>query len=259
VEASKPSEILGRQLRRWRDERKLTAQGLQDRLAEMGSDLDRRAIAKIETGNRGVSLDEWLQLAHALAVPPPLLFLDLQSGQRVSVAANVYLHPWIVWEWVVGEHAPPVPSERGGALISRVEEFSRAKTAIHLYRAEEEASNAVSDAASAIRQAEYAGDEERLRAARTAHVEGLRALARTLDEMIENGMTPPGKAADRIETIRALGLSRYPDRLVVFQGPADDPEEVDRAHEGRMRPVTEQDAADWNAAVERNRKRRDGS
>lgn len=233
--ANTPGHVLARQVRRWREERKLSAQALANRLAEIGSTLDRRAIFKIETENRGVSVDEWLQLAHVLAVPPPLLFLDLESGDDVEVAPDVALHPWIVWEWVVGEHASPVPSENGGALVSRVEEFARAKTAIHLYRAEGRASDAVYDAASAIRQAEYAGDEDRLRAARNAHVEALRELARTLDEMVENGMTLPGKAPDKVETIRALNLSRYPDRLVIFRGP-DEPTAADRAHGGPFRP-----------------------
>jgi transcriptional regulator with XRE-family HTH domain len=243
MDAKSPVEVLGTQVRRWREERNLTAQGLASRLAEIGSPLDRRAVLKIETNTRGVSVDEWLQLAHALAVPPPLLLLDLQSGEPVAVAPNLPLHPWIVWEWVVGEHASPVPSENGGALVSRVEEFARAKTAIHLYRAEGRASDAVYDAASAIRQAEYAGDEDRLRAARNAHVEALRELARTLDEMVENGMTLPGKPADRIETIRALNLSRYPDRLVIFRG-ADEPTAADRAQGGPLRPPEPSDVPD---------------
>jgi transcriptional regulator with XRE-family HTH domain len=250
--AKTPNEMLGRQVRRWREERKLSAQALANRLADLGSKLDRRAIFKIETENRGVTVDEWLQLAHALAVPPPLLLLDLESGDQVEVAPNVALHPWIVWGWIAGEHASPVPSERGGAMVSRVEEFGRAASTIQLYQQEEAASNAVHDTATAIRAAEYTGDEVKLRAAKSDRVDNLRILAQTLDSMIENGMTPPGKSPEVIQTIRDLELSRYPDRLAVFQGPADEPEEVRAGAPGVMRPPTQQDADTFNEAKRRH-------
>lgn len=225
MEASRPSEVLARQVRRWRDERKLSAQALANRLAEMGSDLTRRAISKIENGDRGVSVDEWLQLAHALAVPPPLLVLDLESGADVAIAPRVALHPWIVWEWIVGEVASPVPAPGGGAFVSRVEEFGRARTAIYLYRREKAAASAVHSAQTRIGEAEFTGDEEQQRSARAAYVEALRELARALDAMVEHGMTPPDKPRDWIETIRELGLSQYPDSLVM----------VDRRSDGGQR------------------------
>lgn len=219
MDARKPSEVLGAQVRRWREERNLTAQTLATRLAEIGSDLDRRAILKIETNTRGVSVDEWLQLAHALAVPPALLFLDLQSGQDIAITPQVTLHPWIVWGWVTGDHASPVPSKRGGAQVSRVDEFARAKTAIQLYQLERNASDAADKAMSDSRAAEYAGDDDALKSSRAAYVAALRDLTQALDGMIESGMTPPGKTREAIETIRSLGLSRYPDQLVEFDAP----------------------------------------
>lgn len=214
---SPPSEVLPRQLKRWRDERKLSTQALADRLSELGSALNRRVISKIESGERGVSLDEWLQLAHALAVPPPLLLVDLKSGQDVAVAPGVVLHPWLVWEWVTGEEPPLVRASGGGAFVSRVEEFGRAKTAIFLYRREANAANAVQNARSAMRAAEFAGDEAADKAARSQYADALKALAQVLDEMVENGVEPPGKPREWIETIRSLELSRYPDRLAVHE------------------------------------------
>lgn len=214
--------MLAGQLSRWRKERSLSAQALANRLAELGSDLDRRAISKIENGSRGVSLDEWLELAHALAVPPPLLFLDFETGGDVAVAPGVALHPWLVWEWVAGEHASPMRDALGRTLVSRVEEFGRAKTEIDLYKREREATTRVEDAEQAVRSAEYVGDEDRLRAARGAYVEALRQLAETLDEMVEHGkegMALPGKHGTRVEAIRSLGLSRHPDRLVIAPEP----------------------------------------
>lgn len=219
MEASGLSEVFARQLRHWRSERNLSAQGLADRLAEIGSELTRRSISKIENGDRGVSLDEWLQLAHALAVPPPLLFLDFQAGGPVAIAPNVALHPWIVWEWIGGDHASPVPGPNGQAVVSRVEEFGRAKTAIYLYKHQGKAASAVHAARSAIRAAEYVADDEQLRAARAQFADALGELTKILDEMIEHDIAPPGKPAEWIETIRSLGLSKYPDRLVIFDRP----------------------------------------
>ena len=209
-------------------------------------------VSKIENGDRGVSVDEWLQLAHALAVPPPLLLIDLASGEDTAVTPRVVLHPWIVWGWIAGEIASPVPSERGGALVSRVEEFGRAQKAVQLYRQEEASSNAVSRAAGEIRAAEYTGDDERLKRAKSDRVDNLRVLGQTLDAMIENGMTPPGKPADVIEAIRDLDLSRYPDRLVVWRGAPDDRDQAPDV----MRPPTPADAADFNAAAATRRRKR---
>lgn len=213
----RPSEVLAEQVKAWRDQRKLSAQGLADRIKELGGSLSRVAISKIENGDRGVSLDEWLQLAHALAVPPPLLFVDLKSGADVAVAPGVVLHPWLVWEWATGNEPPLVRSPRGGAYVTRVEEFGRAQTAIDLYRSERKAASDVNNAESAIRSAEYVGDADELRAARAAHVEALRGLAEVLDLMVEHGMAPPGKPARWIETIRSLGLSKHPDALIVHE------------------------------------------
>jgi transcriptional regulator with XRE-family HTH domain len=213
----RPSEVLAEQVKVWRDQRKLSAQGLADRIKELGGTLSRVAISKIENGDRGVSLDEWLQLAHALAVPPPLLFVDLVSGADVAVAPGVALHPWLVWEWATGNEPPLVRSPRGGAYVSRVEEFTRAQEAVHLYRNEARAGRAINQAQHDIRAAEFAGDDRTAAGARAGYIEALRQLAEVLDQMVERGMTPPGKPREWVERIREMKLSRYPDRLVVFE------------------------------------------
>lgn len=213
-QAKRPSEVLAEQVRMWRERRKLSAQGLADRIRELGGSLSRVAISKIENGDRGVSLDEWLQLAHALAVPPPLLFLDLEGGGDVAIAGNVVLHPWLVWEWATGEQPPLVRAPEGGALVSRVDEFARAQEAIRLYRRDSELSAAVHQALHDIRKAEFAGDSRAATGARVGYAEALRQLAEVLDQMVERGMTPPGKPSEWVDAIRELKLSRYPDRLV---------------------------------------------
>lgn len=213
----RPSEVLAAQVKAWRDQRKLSAQGLADRIQALGGSLSRVAISKIENGDRGVSLDEWLQLAHALAVPPPLLFVDLQSGADVAVAPGVVLHPWLVWEWATGEQPPLVRAPEGGAHVTRVEEFARAQDAIQLYRREGELGRAINQAQHDVRTAEFAGDSRAATGARVGYVEALRQLAEVLDQMVERGMTPPGKPREWVDGIRELKLSRYPDRLVAME------------------------------------------
>lgn len=213
----RPSEVLAEQVRIWRDLRKLSAQGLADRIKDLGGSLSRVAISKIENGDRGVSLDEWLQLAHALAVPPPLLFVDLASGADVAVAPGVVLHPWLVWRWATGQEPPLVPSPAGGALVTRVEEYERARTAVFLYQHEQRAAESVSRALSELRGAEYAGDAAATSAARAAHVEALRDLASALDDMVAMDVQPPAKPREWVETMRALELSKYPDRLAAWE------------------------------------------
>jgi len=200
----------------WRKRRNLSVQALADRIADIGGTLNRIAISRIENGNRSVGLDEWLLLAHALAVPPVLLFIDLEDGEDVAVAPMVTLHPWLVWNWATGQEAPIVRRPGEGNLVTRVEEFSQAQTAIRLYREEEAAASLVHDARSAIRNAEYIGDRRALTSARAAYVEALRGLAALFDQMIENGIMPPGKSQEWIDRIREGGLSKYPERLTVW-------------------------------------------
>lgn len=212
-DALTPGQYLGKQVRFWREQRKISAQALATRCAELGATaLTRAAISKIEVGQRSVSVNEWLQLAHALAVPPPLLFLDLKNGQPVKIAERSVLAPWLAWQWVIGDE-PPILTER---TVTRAEEWMQARTAINLYASQQDASRAVDDANSNIRAAGYAGDDAGLKAGRAELVTALRAVAECLDEMVRIGMTPPEKPAQWVETIRELGLSKYPDSLRVF-------------------------------------------
>lgn len=212
-EALSPGEHLGMQVKFWRNQRKLTAQALADRLTLIGAPtLTRVAISKIEVGARGVSLDEWLQLAHALAVPPPLLFLDLEQGTPVRIAAQVAIDPWLAWNWVVGEQAPPMTDR----TVAWAEDWFQSQTAVRLYRQRQTWAGQVDNAKSRIRQAEFTGDEEHLKAARAEYAAALAGLAPVLDEMVEVGMRPPAEPESWIEDIRRLGLSKYPDSLRVF-------------------------------------------
>jgi hypothetical protein len=222
-QASRPSEVLAKQLKHWRwDVRKLSAQDLANRLAELGAPtLNRRVISKIENGDRGVTLDEWLQLAHALAVPPPMLFLDFRSGCPIRIADKAIMHPWLAWEFVTGEEMPIV-TDGGRAVVSRVDEYASAKSTIHLYRQQLKAVAAVRNTETAVNSAEYAKDRAALRAARSSHAEALQKLATVLDAMTEHGIQPPAMSPTWVSTMRELKMLKYPERVGLFE-----PQEAD--------------------------------
>jgi transcriptional regulator with XRE-family HTH domain len=103
-----PSQVLARRLRELRNRQGLTAKGLSERLRERGVNLGRVAIAKIEIGERGVSLDEALALAYALNVAPVYLFLPLENDQPVRMAEDkraVKLKAGDMRGWVSGRGA----------------------------------------------------------------------------------------------------------------------------------------------------------
>lgn len=218
-EVERPGEVLARQVKHWRMRRKLSAQGLADRIAEDKGTLDRPAIFKIENGKRSVSVEEWLQLAYALAVPPPLLFLDLGTGKQVSIVPGAEIHPWLAWGWVTGDE-PPMTTDR---RVKRVEEYSDAMAQVRAYRRERVAAEAVHKAQRAVWSAEYTENAELIQAAKQDHVEALRGLAKVLDEMVERDMVPPAKAREWVELMGNLGMLKYPDAVEVFD-PREDEE-----------------------------------
>lgn len=216
--AERPSKVLERQLRLWRERRGLSAKGLEDRLAEAGETaLTRAAISKIENGARGVGLDEWLQLAHALAVPPPLLFLDLETGTDVEVAAGAVVHPWLAWQWVVGDLAPVTTSR----AVTRTREFAQSKRAVDLYRREFGLADAVHRAEADVLAAEEQRDRAGAKAAADRRIEALRRLASHLDNMVDADVTPPGLPREWIETMRRQRMLKHPGEVSIFDDGAD--------------------------------------
>lgn len=216
--AERPSEVLERQLAVWRKRRKLSAQDLANRIAEDGGTLDRLAISKIENGKRGISLDEWLQLAYALAVPPALLFLDLAKGEQVAIVPGAEIHPWLAWQWVTGQSEPITANRRG----KRTSEWQDARRYIRIYEREVDASSAVHKAYSRLADAEYTGNAEQIQTARAQQVEALRNLAAIFDEMVTQEMSPPGKPREWIELMRSLDMLKYPEAAEIFEPEGDE-------------------------------------
>jgi transcriptional regulator with XRE-family HTH domain len=109
--APRPSQVLAERLSTVRKRRGLTAKGLSERLRSQGVDLGRVAIAKIEGGQRGVSLDEALALAYALDVAPIYLFLPLADNEEVTIA-NTTVHAPHARAWVNGRWPLPNQDDR---------------------------------------------------------------------------------------------------------------------------------------------------
>lgn len=81
-----------------------TQQQLADVLNRNGAQTDRAAVAKVELGKRGLSLDEALQYAYALNVAPIHLIVPVDSDERLKVGANITdCAPWELRAWIRGQ------------------------------------------------------------------------------------------------------------------------------------------------------------
>jgi transcriptional regulator with XRE-family HTH domain len=88
----------------------------QARLAQRLEELEwmrvqQSTIAKIERGERSLSLDEMFTIAHALNVPPAFLVLPPDDDELVEIAHGaVYpageVRSWLAGEWYLEGHDP---------------------------------------------------------------------------------------------------------------------------------------------------------
>lgn len=87
--------IFARRLREFRQLADLTQQQLADRMAAVGHKLHRSAIAKIESGERPVSIGEAVQFAGILGVPlmelvtDPAAATDQERAHRARIEAQL--------------------------------------------------------------------------------------------------------------------------------------------------------------------------
>jgi len=107
-----PSGVLAAQLPAIRARRQLSAEALAKRVKGLGGGLDRAAISKIETGTRGISLDEALLLAVALDVAPLHLFVPREDAETVALAPSLTASAREVRQWVRGQQPLPGRDDR---------------------------------------------------------------------------------------------------------------------------------------------------
>jgi transcriptional regulator with XRE-family HTH domain len=111
--APRPSETVGKQVARARDRRGWSQQKFADRLKELDPDttLNRAAVAKIESGVRGVTLDEVVFLAVALSVPPVALMLPIGTEEWVLLSPSTEVDIFRALDWFCAE--APLGDEDG--------------------------------------------------------------------------------------------------------------------------------------------------
>jgi transcriptional regulator with XRE-family HTH domain len=201
-----PSQVIAAQLPRWRDFRNVSAQGLADRIELLGGGLGRVAITRIETGKRGISLDEALLLAAALNVPPPVLLFPLETGEHVAVTPTSVIHPDLATRWLAGE-GPLALTDRRAMRFGEWAEarWTKAAQPLRLYDAHREAQRRVHDADLAVRRAEVAKDRRGATDARYRFLDRLRALDDVRRSMRDEGITPPKLAEAWVDELRRLG------------------------------------------------------
>jgi transcriptional regulator with XRE-family HTH domain len=91
------------QLRELRKRTGMTQQGLADRLAQLGARIDRSAIARVESGDRELSLVEAFQVAWALHVAPVHLFVPTDSDEPIELGPKMEASPAEVRRWIRGQ------------------------------------------------------------------------------------------------------------------------------------------------------------
>jgi transcriptional regulator with XRE-family HTH domain len=111
------TRVVAREIRRYRDERGMSAQQLADRTAELGIEVPRSVLANLESGRREtVAVSELLVLAAALQVAPVDLLCPVGFDEQIEILPGRMVDPLSASRWVVGELEFGVA---GGATILR--------------------------------------------------------------------------------------------------------------------------------------------
>lgn len=99
----KPGDIFADRLRHYRTGRGWSQRDLCQAVADrFGATINPATVARLETGQRGVTVDEACMLAVALGVPLGLLLWPVHEAELVNIAPGVSVTPWDAFEWMVG-------------------------------------------------------------------------------------------------------------------------------------------------------------
>jgi transcriptional regulator with XRE-family HTH domain len=97
-----PAVVFGTRLHELRSERKLSQTALARRLNDLGTGLDRSAIARIESATRRVTITEAVALAAALDVPLHTLLITAVDEEVALTPALTMRMPFAA-AWLIGE------------------------------------------------------------------------------------------------------------------------------------------------------------
>lgn len=102
--AAEVTSVIAGEVRRHRLARKMSAQQLADRCAELGMAIPRAVLANLENGRRPVvQVPELLVLAAALEVPPVVLMAPLGHEPIVEILPGRELYAREAVRWISGE------------------------------------------------------------------------------------------------------------------------------------------------------------
>jgi hypothetical protein len=114
------TDVVGSRVRDARRRAGLSVDQLARRCAKIGApQLSATALYLIEGGGRGksgkrprrrVTVEEWLGIAYALEVSPLTLLLPEEDTPHYPITPDVVTSARAVYEWLVGERLPPLPT-----------------------------------------------------------------------------------------------------------------------------------------------------
>ena len=189
------AEAFARRMRRYREKRGWSQEDIARELTAAGWKVDRTQIARIESRDRGVALDEALMIAWVLSLPPALLYLPLGDADKIAVAPDVILSPIAARQWVTGD------TDSVG-LVSDSPAWATDMGPWWLYDRYVTAAKRVWEAQINLRDAESI--EVGVEAARVAHIGALRTLADVLAKMRTDKLALPTLDKDIAEALKKV-------------------------------------------------------
>lgn len=198
-----PGTAFARRLKQARERRRWTQHRLARELTSIGWHVDRAQVAKIESQDRRVSLDEAIMIAWVLSLPPAYLYLPVGEEDDVALAPDVNVHPDLARKWVLGK-LPSVTSDQRARMPR--EWYAD----IHIWTLFDNLDDALEHARKsepAMRSAEYVGDRDSIEAAREQHVKALQLLADSSRLIANQGLRPPAIDQHLAEMMRKVGVA----------------------------------------------------
>jgi len=103
AEAKRPSQVFASRMREARERKRWSQQDMADRLSEMGEPTDRATLARTETLNRGLSLDDAIAYSAALGASFVHMVCPLEAAEPVALAPGLVLSARHVRDWMRGQ------------------------------------------------------------------------------------------------------------------------------------------------------------
>jgi len=204
-----PAEVFARRMRSYRENRVWSQADLARELSQIGWKVDRAQVARIESGDRGIALNEAIMIAWVLAIPPALLYLPLGEAANIALAPEVIVHPDAARTWVTGV-GPAATSDQFARMPG---EWKTDMVVWWLHDRLGEQFSKANQTQTRIRSAEYVG--EGISEAKQDHVDALRELVDLLNDMRERGLVVPEIQETMSDELKALEIKydgpTYPD------------------------------------------------